>query len=138
MQIEIKEKFKDYLSALDKEVGISICNRYKESVNELVTYGTVQTFYSVETIENVCERVPGMRIFPTRLPYSIHEIILTCPDGDIIQRLQFFPEPNEQRVKFSGYKGECELIIAVLQDQVAPDICSTEEALYYDLLCKNI
>jgi hypothetical protein len=138
MQIANKGKIKDYLSFLEKEAGINICHIRNRSANKLETYGTLETFYSVEIIKNVCERVPGMQIFPTRLPYDIHEIILTCPDGDIIQRLQFFPEPNEKRVKFSGYQGECELIIAILQDQVGPDICSAKEALYYTFLCKNI
>ncbi|MCL7409440.1 hypothetical protein [Marivivens donghaensis] len=138
MKVDINGKIKDCLSTLDKEFGVNINCTYKREKNKRVTYGTLETMLKVEKIEEICERFSGMQVFPTCLPYNIHEIILTCPEGDIIQRLQFFPEPNEERIKFSGYKGECELIIAILQDQVAPDICSTQEALYYDLLCENI
>jgi hypothetical protein len=134
MQIEIKDNIKAYLSALDKEVGIRICRRYNKNMNTLATYGTLETTLNVAKIEDACESVPGMKIFPTSLPYSIHEINLTCPDGEIIQRLQFFPEHNDERVYFSGYRGECELLIAILQDQVTPDICSSEEALNYSRL----
>jgi hypothetical protein len=122
------------LIVTDQEVGRSICRTYKKSAHRLATYGTLETTLSIEKIEDACNRVKGMQIFPTSLPYSIHEITLTCPDGDIIQRLQFFPEPNEERVYFSGYRGDCDLIITILQDQVAPDICSSEEALNYSRL----
>jgi hypothetical protein len=69
MQIEIISKINDFLSALDQEVGRSICRTYQKSAHRLVTYGTLETTLNIEKMKDTCERVPGMQIFPTSLPY---------------------------------------------------------------------
>ncbi len=138
MSFDITGKIKNYLSTLDEVDGIDVSRIYNKEKNKLVTYGTIETMLNVEKIEDLCQRVPGMKIFPTSLPYGIHEITLTCPKGDTIQRLQFFPKPNEERVNLSGYVGDCELIISILKNQLAPDICSSADALNYEHFLKKI